>query len=89
MNSWINLHALWKIVVLGVAAGAGLPAVFAIGLRTLSTGPRTADGSAATTEGSDEPIYGGNPAGLVFAVVCFAVVLAAIGWGINDIVSSS
>jgi hypothetical protein len=84
MNSWINLHALWKILVLGIAAGAGLPAIFAIGLRALSAGPRTA--SASTTE---EPIYGGNPAGLVFAGLCFALVLAAIGWGINDIVSSS
>jgi hypothetical protein len=84
MNSWINLHALWKIVVLGLAAGAGLPAIFAIGLRTLSSGPRT-----ATASGTDEPIYGGNPAGLAVAALCVAVVLAAIGWGIYDIVSSS
>jgi hypothetical protein len=34
--SWINLSALWKIVVYGLIAGAGLPALFAIGLRTLS-----------------------------------------------------
>jgi hypothetical protein len=82
MNSWINLHALWKIVVLGLAAGAGLPALFAIGLKALSTGPRTA-------MGNDEAIYGGNAYGLVAASFCFAVVLAAIGWGIYSIVSAS
>ena len=31
--SWINLSALWKIVVFGLIAGAGLPALFAVGLR--------------------------------------------------------
>ena len=33
--SWINLTALWKIVVLGLIAGAGLPAIFAVGLYSL------------------------------------------------------
>ena len=44
-----------------------------------------------TTSGSTEPdaVYGGNPAGLAVAVVCFAIVLAAIGWGIYLVVSSS
>jgi hypothetical protein len=31
---------------------------------------------------NDDRVYGGNPFGLVAAVVCFAVVLAAIAWGI-------
>ena len=34
--SWINLSALWKIVVYGLLAGAGLPALFAVGLRALA-----------------------------------------------------
>ncbi len=34
--SWINLHALWQILVVGLLAGAGLPALFAVGLRALS-----------------------------------------------------
>ena len=33
---WINFKALWEILVFGLVAGAGLPALFAIGLRTLS-----------------------------------------------------
>ncbi len=28
-NSWIDLDALWKIIVLGLVCGAGLPAIFA------------------------------------------------------------
>ena len=38
--SWINLTALWKILVFGLIAGAGLPALFATGLYSLSRGPR-------------------------------------------------
>ncbi len=30
----------------------------------------------------DDRVYGGNPLGLIAAVLCFAVVLAAIAWGI-------
>jgi hypothetical protein len=85
MDSWIDLHALWKIVVVGLAAGAGLPALFAIGLRVLNAGPRTTPVSAV----DDERVYGGNAVGLVVASLCFAVVLAAIGLGIESIVSGS
>jgi hypothetical protein len=84
MNSWIDLHALWKIVVIGLLAGAGLPAVFAIGLRALSAGPR-----AATVNAQDDRIFGGSVPGLLAASFCFAVVLAAIGWGIYSIVNSA
>ncbi|MFJ2782081.1 hypothetical protein [Kitasatospora sp. NPDC087315] len=67
MNSWINLAALWKIVAVGLLAGAGLPALFAIGLRALNPPART----------------GGD----AVAGLCFAAVLAAIGWGISVIVN--
>lgn len=82
-TSWINLDALWKIVVVGVLLGAGLPALFAIGLRALSPA------AAVTAEPGTAPAAaaaGGNLAGKVVAVVCFAVVLAAIGWGVYKIV---
>jgi hypothetical protein len=78
--SWINLDALWKIVVLGLLAGAGLPALFALGLLALSQGSRT------QTAGADsDTVVGGNPAGMVAAAFCFLVVLAAIGWGIYEV----
>jgi hypothetical protein len=82
-SSWINLDALWKIIVIGLLLGAGLPALFAVGLRALSSG--TADGPAGqpTTTG------GGNAVGRAAAVLCFAIVLAAIAWGIYSIVNQS
>jgi hypothetical protein len=79
--SWINLTAIWKIVVFGLIAGAGLPALFAVGLYSLSLGgkTRTADGADADT------LIGGNPLGMVAAALCFLIVLAAIGWGIYEV----
>jgi hypothetical protein len=78
--SWINLTALWKIVVFGLIAGAGLPAIFAAGLYSLSRGPKT------RTAGADsDVVIGGNPAGVLVAAVCFLIVLAAIAWGIYEV----
>lgn len=53
VNSWINLTALWKIVVIGLLAGAGLPALFAVGLRMLAPRAGTA-GVAEVAAGSAE-----------------------------------
>jgi hypothetical protein len=82
VNSWINLTALWKIVVIGLLAGAGLPALFAVGLRALS--PRT----AAAGEGDGRTAPGGS-LGIAAAGLCFLVILAAISWGIYTIVHNS
>ena len=84
MNSWINLSALWRIVVVGLLAGAGLPAIFAVGLRALASG---SDAAAAGTD--QDRVIGGSRAGMAFAGFCFAVVLAAIGYGIYLIVKAS
>ena len=82
MNSWINLTALWKIVVVGLLAGAGLPALFAVGLRALS--PAQAEARSGQGQSGRS-----TPVGLAVAGICFAVVLAAIGWGIYSIVNHS
>jgi hypothetical protein len=79
--SWINLTALGKIVVFGLLAGAGLPAIFALGLLALST-----KGGRVQTAGADsDQVVGGNPAGIAAAAFCFLVVLAAIAWGIYEV----
>ncbi|WP_034260813.1 hypothetical protein [Actinospica robiniae] len=81
MNSWINLNALWKIVVWGLVLGGGLPALFAVGLRLwLEHGSAPAGGAttAAPSRGAQ-----------AIALICFAVILAAIGWGIYVIVSGT
>ena len=87
--SWINLSALWKIVVFGLIAGAGLPALFAGGLYTLSLGPRRARAAGAgggTGGGADSDVLiGGSVAGMVLAALAFLIVLAAVGWSIYEI----
>jgi hypothetical protein len=83
MSQWIDLHALWRIVVVGLICGAGLPAVFAFGLKALDLGqhgPTGGDGAATVTR---------NPVGVTLAAICFAVVLAAIGWGIYLVVDGT
>ena len=80
--SWINLTALWKILVFGLIAGAGLPALFATGLFSLSRGPKTA---AAAGDADADVVVGGSVLGMVLAAICFLIILAAIGWGIYEV----
>jgi hypothetical protein len=69
------LGSAWQILVLGILLGAGLPAVFALGLRALSpTGSGSSDSSTAL---GHVPL-----ARKVLAGVCFAVVAAAVVVGI-------
>lgn len=82
MTAWINLAALWRIAVLGLVCGAGLPAVFAVGLRVLAQ-PSTGTRQVPSSAGRVSPTWWAVPA----AGVCFALVTAAIGWGIYLIVA--
>jgi hypothetical protein len=78
VSSWINVSALWKIVVFGLLAGAGLPAIYAIGMVILSrTRTVTVTGNSSTETR--------KVAGLAAAGFCFLIVLTAIGWGIYEI----
>ncbi len=87
MSSWIDLSAIWKIVVFGLLAGAGLPALFAIGMTALSRGgTRTSRRATAGADpGGDDVLIGGSVTGMMIAAICFLIVLAAIGWGIYEI----
>lgn len=80
--SWINYTAIWKIVVFGLIAGAGLPALFAGGLFALSRGPKV---QAAGADTDSDALVGGSMAGMIIAAICFLVVLAAVGWGIYEV----
>jgi hypothetical protein len=85
VDKWIDLHALWQIVALGLVCGAGLPAVFAVGLRALSL---PAAGERPVGDDSDR-VVGGSIVGMFVAAICFAIVAGAIGWGIYLIVHGS
>jgi hypothetical protein len=86
MDKWIDLHALWQIVALGLVCGAGLPALFAIGLRALN---QPGSHAAQPVSADSDQIVGGSSAGIAIAGICFAVVAAAIGWGIYLIVAGT
>jgi hypothetical protein len=94
MSAWINLSAIWKIVVFGLLAGAGLPALFAIGMTALSRGSARGTRGATATAGAAGPgegndvLIGGSVIGVMIAAICFLIVLGAIGWGIYEIYQS-
>ena len=79
-----NLHfaveAAWKVLLVGLILGAGLPAVFAVGVRSLAWGT----GGAAEMAMDSKP----HPAGRVLAGVCFLVVLGGIVLGLTIILAA-
>ncbi|MEZ0494017.1 hypothetical protein AB2L28_17410 [Kineococcus sp. TBRC 1896] len=70
--------ALWKILLVALVLGAGLPVLFSAGVRAMAHG---AGGDAETDHAP------GHPVGKVLAVVCFAVVVAVVVLGITFIVA--
>ncbi|MEV6251813.1 hypothetical protein ACIHAX_23775 [Nocardia sp. NPDC051929] len=66
-----NLNALWKVIVAGLVLGAGLPMIFALGVRFWSM-------TATTDAGTVRRNY---PA-LAVALACFVLVVVAIVTGI-------
>ncbi|WP_433682351.1 hypothetical protein [Nocardia sp. CA-119907] len=68
-----NLNALWKVTLAGLLLGAGLPIVFAVGVRLWSVADAaSADGRAGQR----------NHRALAGAYACFALIIAAIVTGI-------
>ncbi|KAA0024115.1 hypothetical protein [Antrihabitans cavernicola] len=75
-------NAAWKVFLIGVLFGVGLPTIFALGLRSLSLGTVTAsDGESVQGKTS--------PAGLAGAYLCFGIVLVAIAYGVLFICKTS
>ena len=83
-NLGFALEGAWKVLAAGLILGAGLPALFALGIRSLAWG---AGGDAEVhASGSSGPAA--NPAGAVLGWVLFAIVLAGVVLGITFIVAS-
>ena len=70
--------AIGQVLLIGVLIGAGLPAIFALGVRSLSYG---------TGHDADDPLHRTHPIGKVGAAVCFSVVIGAVCLGIAVIVA--
>lgn len=80
MNTvWLALEGAGNVLLAGLLLGAGLPAIFAMGIRALSWG----SGTMVNTEDHTPHL-----AGRVIAYGCFAVVVVAILLGVGVIVAS-
>ncbi|MBV9823624.1 MAG: hypothetical protein JO144_15435 [Actinobacteria bacterium] len=73
------LEALWKVALASLILGAGLPVLFAAGIRSLAWGHG---------ESAEQPGAGSNPLGKVLAGVIFLVVGYAILAGLVYIVAT-
>ena len=80
----LELQAIWKILVIGVILGAGLPTLFAAGVRALAYG----QGGEAEVHAPGTVAAAPNPIGRVIAAGCFAIVVLAVVLGIVFIVAS-
>jgi hypothetical protein len=79
-NLQFAVEGAWKVLLVGLVLGAGLPAVFAVGVRSLAWGT----GGAAEVAVDTRP----HPIGRVLAGVCFLVVLAGIAVGLTIILAA-
>jgi len=75
------LDALWQVLLVGLLLGVGLPALFALGVRSLNRSRQLVAVGAAGQE-----ITKPSPAGLTGAVICFGVCVLAVLFGILVIV---
>ena len=78
-NIAFALSGAWQVLLAGLILGAGLPAVFALGVRSLAYGT---GGSAEVDNAAPHPI------GKLLAGVFFLIVILAVVLGITIIVAS-
>jgi hypothetical protein len=83
-NLGFALDGAWRVLLAGLLLGAGLPVLFALGIRSLAWG---AGGDAEVHEsGVTGPTP--HPVGTVLGWACFGVVLLGVVLGITFIVAS-
>ncbi len=76
----LALQGSWKVLLVSLALGAGLPLVFAVGIRSMAYG----QGGTAEVDVSARP----HPVGRALGVLCFLVVLVGVALGITIVVAS-
>jgi hypothetical protein len=83
-NVGFALDGAWRVLLASIILGAGLPVLFALGIRSLAWG---AGGDAEVHEtGVTAPTP--RPVGTVLGWACFAVVLLGVALGITFIVAT-
>ena len=83
-NLGFAAEAGWRVLLAGLLLGAGLPALFAVGIRAMAYGA----GGDAEVHSSGTAGPASHPVGRAVGVLCFAIVLAAIALGITFIVAT-
>jgi hypothetical protein len=79
-----TLEAIWKVLLWSLLLGAGLPAVFALGVRSLAWGaPAQAEAAGGTAT-----LSAGKPVGKVVAAVLFLIVLYCVAAAIVFIIAT-
>jgi hypothetical protein len=82
---WAALEATWRILLVGILLGAGLPALFALGIRSLAWGTGiegNGDGS-----GGEAVLVKPHLAGRIIAYLLFGLVILAVLAGVGYIVA--
>lgn len=72
------LQAIWKILLWSLVLGAGLPVVYAFGIRSLALG------SGGETVADTRR----NPVGTVLAGACFVIVVLGVAVGLTYIIAA-
>lgn len=73
----LAFHSAWKVLLIATVLGAGVPALFAVGVRSLAAG------QGELTDGT-KAVSWGKPLG----IACFALVALAVALGLAIIISS-
>lgn len=76
------LDGAWRVLLVGMLLGAGLPALFAVGIRALAWGT---GGDAEISESG--VTLKPHPLGLAIAYTMFAIVILAVLLGVGYIVA--
>ena len=71
------LSSVWQVLVVGLLFGAGLPALFALGVRSLAVTTVAADGVARTTVAGRVGAYAAF--GLCFVAALLGVIVIVLG----------
>ena len=83
-NLGFALGGAWKVLLSGLILGAGLPMLFALGIRSLAWGA----GGDAEVHASGTSGPAARPIGTVLGYALFAIVLIGVALGITFIVAS-
>lgn len=77
-NLWLALEGAGNVLLVGMLLGAGLPAIFAMGIRALSWG----SGTMVDTDDHTPHLMG-----RIVGYACFGLVILAVALGVGTIIA--